>query len=251
MQEFEKKNFAAALRAAFEVENKPLPSQEALRIWWTLLSPFSLEQVRIALSQHLAESRFAPTPSDVISRLPKQSDGYPGTDEAWAIALRGADERESCITLPEIIEALSIARPVLDGGDEIGARMAFREAYGRLIHIAHADHRRPKWFASLGRDVGMREAVVMEGVRAGRICIADARALVPALAAPEGDARPEVAEQGRARLRELVASLPSTSEKIARAAAARTQREREATLAAKARAQKLTDERQAALATVR
>ncbi|WP_250519625.1 hypothetical protein [Caballeronia sp. NCTM1] len=251
MKEFEKKDFAAALRAAFEVENKPLPSQDALRLWWTLLSPFSLEQVRIALSQHLAESRYAPTPSDVISRLPKQSDGYPGANEAWAIALRGADERVSCVTLPEIIEALSIARPVLDGGDEIGARMAFREAYARLIQIARAEHRPAKWFPSSGSDVGMREAAVMEGIRAGRLRIAEARALVPALAAPEGDARPDVAEQGRARLRELVAALPSTSEKIARATAARTKREREATVAAKARAQRLTDEHMAASASVR
>ncbi|MFM0170610.1 hypothetical protein PQR33_14930 [Paraburkholderia sediminicola] len=251
MQDIDKKAFAESLRATFEAVNKPVPSQDALRAWWALLAPFSLEQVRFALSRHLAESRFPPTPNDVISRLPEQSDGHPGADEAWAIALRGADERASCVTTDEVLKAMLIARPVLDRGDEVGARMAFREAYARLVRLARAEQRPAKWFPSLGHDPVMRESVVMEGVRDGRICIDDARAVVPALASPEGAAHPNIAEQGRARLREIAASLPSSRDKAARASAARTHREREATLSAKARAQKLTDEYQSVGAAAR
>jgi hypothetical protein len=82
----------------------------------------------------------------------------------------------------------------------------------------------------------------MEGVRAGRVAIADARVVVPAIAAPHDDVSPDVGEQGRARLREIVASLPTSREKAARAAEVRSKHEREATLAAKLRAQKLVDE---------
>ena len=99
----------------------------------------------------------------IVSRL-QASDGRPAADEAWAIALQACDERETVVWSTEIAAAFDIARPVLNAGDKVGARVAFREAYARLVADARAANRQVAWSASLGWCLE-RRAMALETAR--------------------------------------------------------------------------------------
>lgn len=233
MRQTDKPEFVKLLNLCYSTLLKPLPTFEAFDLWLTILEPYSIDQVRAALSQHMRESKFPPVPADVVSRMPKQSDDRPEANEAWAIALRSRDERDTVVWTQECAEAFAICSTVLDGGDEVGARMAFKAAYERVVERNRAAGRPVQWLMSLGFDPSLREAAASDAVRAGRLSLEHARKVVPALAAPDARATPEVAERQLARLNSMVASIPSTAEKLERIRAAESHAGREFTEQAK------------------
>lgn len=115
----------------------------------------------------------------VIEQIEKlQPDGRPGADEAWAMIPR--DEYTSAVMTTEMAEALGIAQPLLDEGDNVAARMAFKEAYTRLVEEAKREEKAPEWFPSLGHDPRGREVVMEEAVRRGRLHASQASVLLTA-----------------------------------------------------------------------
>ncbi|MBR8201673.1 hypothetical protein [Burkholderia vietnamiensis] len=232
----DKRTFVDALKLAHKTARQPLPEPDVMGVFWRQLEPYPLDAVLRAISHHVATSEFAPTPAALLKHLPRESDGRPDANEAWAIALRSRDERDTVVWTQECAEAFAVAMPVLEGGDEVGARMAFKAAYERLVERHRADGAPVQWIKSLGHDPEQREAVLTEAVRAGRLQLADVRAVAPQLAAPEERFDPDVAEAGLARLRALVGGIPSPREKLARIRAAHTEADREATVDAKRRA---------------
>lgn len=124
--------------------------------------------VMMALTRCRRELSGRLTLAAILERI-KACDGRPTANEAWAIALRGFDESQTIITNEEISEGMRAARPILDAGDEVGARMAFRDAYERVV----SEHRdagiAPGWYPSLGTDVGSREAEITEASERGLI----------------------------------------------------------------------------------
>ena len=133
-------------------------------MFFRALAPLALPQVRAGLDAHVRDpqrGRFFPRPADVIAQVP---DDRLGADEAWALAVKSRDERASVVWTDEIAEAWGIARSVLELGDEIGARVAFRDAYSRIIAAARTNGSSPQWFASLGHDPeGRAQALIEEG----------------------------------------------------------------------------------------
>jgi hypothetical protein len=206
-----KPEFLAVLSRTFRTLRQPVPEPEILNVWWAKLEPFPLEAVAQAFSKHLDVSEFAPTPAAILKHLPKASDDRPDANEAWAIALRGRDERDTVVWTQECAEAFSIASSVLDD-DETGARMAFKAAYERLVERARTDGRPVQWIASLGHDAAQREVVVTEALRAGRLQLEHAKVFVPALAAPDNAYSGSVAQENLARLRQLTTSINKSGE---------------------------------------
>jgi hypothetical protein len=90
-----------------------------------------------------------------------------GADEAWAIYPH--DEASSAVITNEIAEAMAVAQPLLNEGDKVGARMAFKTAYERITDNNKANGIEPKWFPSLGSDSTGREFAITEAVRLGRL----------------------------------------------------------------------------------
>ena len=105
-------------------------------------------------------------------------DGRLGADEAWA--LYPHDEADSAVITNEIAEAMQVANPLLNEGDKIGARMAFKEAYNRIVTQNKAAGLTPKWFPSLGHDKNGREEVLKRAVELGRLTQDHAISLLPA-----------------------------------------------------------------------
>ncbi|WP_186260031.1 hypothetical protein [Burkholderia gladioli] len=220
----EKRPFIDALKLAHKTARQPLPEPDVMDVFWAQLSPHPLDAVLRALSHHVATSEFAPTPASILKHLPKASDGRPGPDEAWAIAIRSADERETVVWTQEIAEAWTIARPVFDG-DEIGARMAFKDAYTRICERNRQLGVAPQWSVSQGFDAEKRITAVNQAVQAGRLALPQAKAAVPLLAGQSDPAPTVDVEANLARLKQLVAGIGSAR---ARSSAEKSERAREA-----------------------
>lgn len=119
------------------------------------------------------------TAGAVFERL-AEDDGRPSGDEAWAIALQSADEAETVVWNGEIQKAMAAARPILDAGDKIGARMAFREAYERIVRNNRESGIAPVWSASLGWDKERRVLAIESAHSLGLLSAPQVAALLPA-----------------------------------------------------------------------
>jgi hypothetical protein len=175
-------------------------------VFFKALAEHSLVAVRAGLNAHVKDperGRFLPMPADVIAQIvgAAHADGRPGPEEAWATAIKAADERETVVWTDEAAAAWGIARPVFDMGDEVGARMAFKEAYQRLVAESRALMLPPAWRASLGHDAERRVLPIEAAANAGLLPAPEAAALLP------GPRVTSIPEPVRALLQELRSRL--------------------------------------------
>ncbi len=230
--------FAEMLEDTFDVIGKSpaakVISPGAKALFFSDMKRYPLELVRPALSAHRVDSergKFTPTPSDLIFQIERHSkkDSRPVDDEAWAIALTSRDESATVVWTQETAEAFAACRPVLDTGDEIGARMAFKAAYKRLVEAARAERRPVAWSISEGWDKLSRNAVVKKAVIAGILPAPEYLQLESS--APKTDSPADVA--ARFNIQRIKTMLAAMNEEKARERELHAQRERDETAAAK------------------
>jgi hypothetical protein len=231
MQPTEKKPFLEMLTDTLASYGKPLPEGALLAAWWSNLEPFPLRIVAMAFSEYRAENgEFPPVPAGIAKRC-KLMDGRPGAEEAWAIALTSRDEADTVVWTAETAEAFAICSPIFP--DEVGARMAFKEAYSRLVAAARLTGKPSVWSVSLGWDVQKREAVIERAHVAGLLAAPAVRALLPnysgAAAAPGAEC-----PEGLKKVKEALAQIQDGWAKAAENRAAEVAAEREAEAARKA-----------------
>ena len=177
MQPEQRKEFSELMDATMPVYRMEASAATKL-LWWNLLINYSIEDVATAFAEHLRTSKFAPTPAEIVTLIDKLSpDGRPGADEAWAMMPR--DEYASVVMTEEMAQALHIAQPLLGQDDQVAARMAFKEAYTRLVDTAKRAGIPAKWFPSLGQDKEGRAHVLNEAVRLGRLSHRHVEGLLP------------------------------------------------------------------------
>lgn len=178
MNESDKKSFAEIINTAFRVLGCEVPERESLRAWWGLMKQFSIAQVGDAFTEYVRRGKFQPKPSDIIEIIERLSpDGRPTADEAWSLVPR--DEATTAVLSDEIAEAMAVSRPLLDTGDQVAARMAFRDTYNRLVEENRRAGKRVRWFPSLGHYPDGRAPVIAAAVAAGRLSMGRATALLP------------------------------------------------------------------------
>jgi hypothetical protein len=202
----------------------------AKAMFFRSLERFPIEAVRSAINAHVCDSsrgQYLPKPADLIFQIEQAhgGDGRPGADEAWALALAAGDEAETVVWTEEMRDAFGICQSVLALGDEVGARVAFRDAYNRMVDQARQEVRPAKWCVSLGWDMAKREAAVMRASRAGLLPAPAARAMLPNYVDP-GDDKP-VSPEGLAKVKELMAQLRAGGEAAAQRRAAEAQARRD------------------------
>jgi hypothetical protein len=139
------------------------------------LEAYEPASIRLALSRCRKELRTFPTVADVISRI---EDGHPGVEEAWSMIPK--DEDGSVVWSEQMAEAYGAARGLLDEGDAIAARMAFKEVYSRLVAEARHAARLPRWSPSFGHNPSGREAALSEAVSKKRLSAVEAHRMLPA-----------------------------------------------------------------------
>lgn len=247
MREADLPAFLALLDDVYGLRGQTLTGgQKAM--FFRALADYSLREVRAGLDAHVKDperGRFAPMPADVIAAINAlvAADGRPGAEEAWATVVRGLDEAVTIVWTTETAEAWRVAKPVHDSGDEIGARMAFREAYNRLVAEARRQRRPAAWSPSLGHDPRQREAALLEARQLGRLDAAGAALLgvtpaprepLPLLAAPVGEALPADQQQRARAIAELQRLASTLSQRQAQDTPDALQKRRTADLAAAA-----------------
>lgn len=226
--------FMQLLSETLAAYGKPLPEAAMVRAWLSNMAPFSFRVVVAAFEGYRADNgEFAPVPAGIAKRC-LLLDGRPGVEEAWAIALRGQDEADTVVWTAECAEAFALAQPILALGDEVGARMAFKEAYARLVAAARAERRPAAWSASVGWDGLRRDVALSRAVVAGLLPAPEDALLLggPAADEPQADAAREqlakvkqlLADGAAARQARLDAAY---DERMAAEAVERTEREKQ------------------------
>jgi hypothetical protein len=232
MRDTDTAEFIAMLRDVFGMyPSAKQPSDGQLAMFFRAVSGYPLDVVRAAFDAHVRDpqrGRFPPLPADLIAQIDgaKADDGRPGADEAWAIAVRSHDENATVVWTEEITQAWGIAKAVMDLGDEVGARVAFRDAYNRITVEARRAGVPLRWVASLGLDPEGRAQALSHAEALGRMLPAPQTALL--LEGPKRDddgmrkmlrnAPPEVRDR-LLRLRDqLAAGLPIPEEESKRVA---------------------------------
>lgn len=180
------------------------PSTGQMAMFFRAVGDHSIAQVRSGFDGHMRDpqrGRFAPLPSDVIAQIEGQAakDMRPGPEEAWAIALTAADEAGTVVWTEEIAQAWGVARTVYAQGDDVGARMAFREAYNRLVAQARSHGVKAMWSASIGVDPERRDAALHRAHVAGLLVAPEVLHALPspdhALSPTNTSMPPEVRER--------------------------------------------------------
>jgi len=217
------------------------------------LSSYPREVLARALSRVRTEHTGRLTPKAILDRI-DEAMGRPGANEAWAVATTAMDERATVVWTDEMAQAWGVAQPIAEGGDMVGARMAFIAAYERLVRTAREERRMPSVTVSVGWDAAGRTAAVEKAVQLGYMPKQQAQQYLPAPAAapgfnavalltgrmePAADAPPKIRE----RLAQLREELAEGDRRRARERAARIAAEAADLAGRKAQAQRLVDEK--------
>jgi hypothetical protein len=148
-------------------------------VWAEALGSLSRDELSAGIAGCMTRE-WPPTLPEFVKLCRQPSTNAPGrhptANEAWALVLSSQDEAETVVWTEQIAEAAGIAQPILDDGDKTGARMAFRDAYERILR-ERSDS--PRWFASLGSDPVRRQDALDRAVSAGRLSSQHAAGLLP------------------------------------------------------------------------
>jgi hypothetical protein len=129
--------FSAMLSDCLSMWSGP-PSAGITATWFRTLEGYDMPTLSAAFSAHMRDpvnGKFEPKPAHIIEQIERaaRNDGRPGAEEAWAISLAANDEHDTVVWTHECAQAWGAASPILALGDEVGARMAFKETYTRLL----------------------------------------------------------------------------------------------------------------------
>lgn len=238
--------FAKLMDQAYALHMKTLPL-EAKMIFFKAMEPYPLEVVSRALTATIRDpqrGQYPPKPADLIAQIQGVAgdDGRPGAEEAWAIALTSRDESDTVVWTQETAEAFAICSPIMELGDEVGARMAFKEAYQRLTSQSRNANIPVQWSASLGWNLERRTTVLTKAATAGLLAAPVVAGLLPPPAAT-AQGEDDNARVQLDKIRKMMADMNTEKQ---RESELHAQRERGATAAAKQRANDLVKQHQAA-----
>lgn len=185
MQATDEIDFAALIAKTWRFYDKK-PTGETVADWFEMLAGFDLAAIATAFQRHLIDPKagqYLPKPADVIRHLPTAAaanDGHPGADEAWGLLVRLIhDERETGVLTEEMRAGWQACQPILDLGDEVGARMCFLDVYRRRTQEARQNGFKAHWTVTLGADPTLRIQRLQEAVAARRISVDHAHSLLP------------------------------------------------------------------------
>jgi hypothetical protein len=166
--------FVGRLRGLFETFSKPLPSENAIEIWFALLGNYELVQLDSAFVRHIASAKDNfPKPSDILALLPKDPTDWPTAAEALSEMML-VDGGKYMLVTQEHIAGFEAARPLLEVRDRFNAGKAFEAKYEALVIAERNAGRRATWFMSLPNgipdDEGFyRREAITDAVRIGRV----------------------------------------------------------------------------------
>lgn len=134
--------FSKMLKSSYSMFNRNYDAG-MFELWWAILEPYDFASISGAFTKHLATTRFAPTPADILECLPNLL-GHPEPEEAWNRAPKS--DYDAGYTTDEISAALNASEGSIAQGNLIAARKAFIEAYSKILAEAKAQGRKAKFW---------------------------------------------------------------------------------------------------------
>jgi hypothetical protein len=241
MNSTDKTAFTALIAKTWRFYGKT-PTGEDVADWFELLQSFPLDAVATAFKRHLVDPKagqYLPKPADLIRHLQPRTedDDHPDPDEAWGLLVRLiGDERETGVLTDEMRAGWQACQPILDLGDDVGARKCFLTVYARHVEDARRHSQRARWTVTLGTCPQLRAQRLTEAVQAQRLSRDQMTALLPGPAPASLDQvaglleGPDASEQEARtaeRLRALAALLRAGSAEAEARWVAERQRQRE------------------------
>lgn len=181
---------ADRLLATFVAMSKPIPAPAVLSCMVEDVCPLRDEQILRGLSRLRKEREWVTVKAIIELAGAAEEDGRPGVETAWAMCPK--TEEVSVVWTVEMAEAFGLCRQLLRDGDEIAARMVFKENYPAMVSAARAANVPVQWTPSLGWDQADRVRALSEAIEKKRISSQHAFALL-----------------GPERQEELLAALPA------------------------------------------
>lgn len=212
LADFEQDRLVELLVATAEVIGDQL-SANAAAFMADDLADYPLQALERSLQACRRELKGRLSLAAVLERI---DDGHPAPNEAWAVAIRAADEASTVVWTEQTRNAWAVALPLVEAGDKIAARQAFLEAYGREVKLAREARTAAAYVPSLGFDKDGRQAVLQQALAAGLLVheqvaehlqlTNEAPAFNPlALLAGKVDAAPGLSAKARVHLDEIAA----------------------------------------------
>lgn len=160
------------------------PSEQRQEIYCRGLADIQRDRLASAFRRARYESKFFPKLAELreySGALPEAlNDGRPGPEEAWARMPRGNGiEDDSIVWCEEERAAYEVCRGLLQEGDYVGARMAFKERYGTELLQARAEGKPVRWAFSAGQDMNHRLSTLASAIKQGRFSVEMALNFVP------------------------------------------------------------------------
>ena len=153
------------LAATAEICGAPL-TKPALLMMGAELAAYPEAQVLAALQRCRRELPGRLSLAAVIDRIDVPAgDSWPTANEAWAM-VGTANEARTLVCVDEAYQALGEVSELLKT-DDVAARMAFLDAYRRLVDGARSAGRKPAWRVSLGHDKAERTRALTVAVERG------------------------------------------------------------------------------------
>jgi hypothetical protein len=157
---------------------------ERQAIYAEALADIEREQLRGAFRRARFELRWFPKIAELRelagASVSGANDGRPGAEEAWARMPKGERREDDTVVWCEEEQiAYGVCRSLLLDGDQIGARMAFKERYERELAGARSQGRPVRWKVSAGYDVESRLVTLASAVEEKRIGLEYALNFVP------------------------------------------------------------------------
>lgn len=185
MNASDRKPFIASLVGLADYYRQPLP-EAALNVYWTALQRYPFAQVEAAMQAHISDAergKWMPKVADIVAQIQAATpdDGHPSPDEAWGVIAQIIDnEKETAFLTEPMREAWAGCSAILELGDEVGARMCFREVYAKAVSKARRGGIAPRWLPTIGTDPEKRAEAARSALAAGKITQEQASALLPA-----------------------------------------------------------------------
>ncbi len=168
---------ADLLLGTYLAMNRPSPGPATLATMAEdLACELSDEQLHWGLSRLRKEREWVSVKAIIDLSGATTSDGRPEVETAWAMCPRSEDS--SVVWTSEMSDAFGACRPLLNTGDEIGARMVFKEQYTQLLTLSRANHSPVRWTISLGWDATDRVRALLEAIEKKRIAPSHAFSLL-------------------------------------------------------------------------
>lgn len=161
-----------AIAVTAQIHGREL-TPDAVQVYASDLSEYPEDAVLAALARCRRELRGFPSIADILARI---DDGRPGVEEAWAMLPQ--DESASVVWTDEMREAYGVAQRLMSD-DMVAARMAFKEAYSKLVADARAQKRPTRWEPSLGHDKATHAPVLRHAAEKGWLTHEHVSALLP------------------------------------------------------------------------